>query len=144
MVLSIMQAAWLYAVSKTMLYRKINGCCNQVSYITSKQQLTPEEEKSLQSWVLQLQSWEFPPRIAQLREIAKELLQTKQDFKELCKNWSEKFLSLHPILQSKYSRTLDQKQFLAQNCDSIREWFDLYWRIKAQHSILDKDMYNID
>ena len=76
--------------------------------------------------------------------MAEELLQTKQDFKELGKNWSEKFLGRHPILQSKYSRTLDQERFLAQNRDSIREWFDLYWRIKAQHGILDKDTYNIN
>ena len=76
--------------------------------------------------------------------MAKELLRAKQDFKELGKNWSEKFLGRHPILQSKYSRTLDQERFLAQNRDSIREWFDLYWRIKAQHGILDEDTYNMD
>lgn len=76
--------------------------------------------------------------------MAEELLQAKQDFKELGKNWSEKFLGRHPILQSKYSCTLDQKRFLAQNRDLIREWFDLYWHIKAQHSILDEDTYNID
>ena len=137
--LSITQAAWLHAVSKTTLYHRINGRRDQVSYITSKQRLTPEEEESLQSWVLQLQSWGFPPRIAQLREMAEELLRAKQDFKELSKNWSEKFLCRHLILQSKYSRTLDQERFLAQNRDSIREWFDLYLSIKAQNGILDED-----
>ncbi len=35
--LSTTQAACFYAVSKTMLYHKINGCRDQVSYITSKQ-----------------------------------------------------------------------------------------------------------
>ena len=46
----------------------------------------PEEEEFLQSWVLQVQSRGFPPRIAQLREMVEELLQAKQDFKELGKN----------------------------------------------------------
>ena len=113
-------------------------------YITSKQRLTPEEEESLQSWVLQVQSWGFPPRIAQLREMAEELLRAKQDFKELGKNWSEEFLGRHPVLQSKYSRTLDQERFLAQNRNSIREWFDLDLFIKAQHDILHEDTYNMD
>ena len=34
----------------------------------------PKEEKSLQSWILQLQFWGFFPKIAQLHKIAKELL----------------------------------------------------------------------
>ncbi len=76
--------------------------------------------------------------------MAEKLLRAKQDFKELSKNWFEKFLSRHPVLQSKYSCTFDQERFLAQNWDSIREWFDLYLSIKAQHGILDKDAYNID
>ncbi len=69
--------SWLHAVLKTTLYHRINGRRDLVSYITSKQKLTPEEEESFQSWVLQLQSWGFPPRIAQLREIAEELLRVK-------------------------------------------------------------------
>ncbi len=71
--------------------------------------------------------------------MVEELLRAKQDFKELSKNWSEKFLCRHLILQSKYSRTLDQERFLTRNQDSIREWFDLYLSIKAQNGILDKD-----
>ena len=51
--------------------------------------------------MLQLQSWGFPPRIAQLREMAEELLRAKQDFKELGKNLSEKFLGRHSVLQVK-------------------------------------------
>ncbi len=76
--------------------------------------------------------------------MAEELLRAKQDFKEPGKNWSEKFLCRHPVLQSKYSHTLDQERFLSQNRDSIREWFDLYLSIKAQHGILDEDTYNMD
>ena len=135
-----MQVAWLHAVLKTTLYQKINGRLDQILYITSKQRLTHKEEEFLQSWVLQLQSWRFPPRIAQLRKMAEELLRAKQDFKELSQNWSEKLLSRHPELRSKYSRTFDQKRILAQNRDSIQKWFDLYLSIKAQYDILDKDM----
>ncbi len=72
------------------------------------------------------------------------MLRAKQDFNELGKNWSEKFLSRYPLLKSKYSRRLDQERFLAQNQDSIWEWFDLFLSIKAQHGILDEDTYNMD
>ncbi len=76
--------------------------------------------------------------------MAEELLQARHDFKKLGKNWTERFLNCHPILQSKYSYTLDQDRFLAQNRDSIQQWFNLYWSIKIKHGILNKDMYNID
>ena len=129
--LSITQAARLYVVLKAILYRKINGRRDQVSYGIFKRRLTPEEE-SIKSWVLEIQSWGFPPRVAQLREMATELLQAKGDYRELG------FLDRHPTLQVKYSRTLDQDRFLAQN------WFKLYQSIKVEYGILDEDTYNID
>ena len=76
--------------------------------------------------------------------MADSLLQVKQDFKKFDQNWSEKLLSRHSLLKSKYSYPLDQKRFLAQNQDLIKGWFDLYLSIKAQYGILDKDTYNID
>ena len=41
------------------MYHRINSRQDQVSYVTSKQRLTPEEEGSLQSWVNQ--SYQTPP-----------------------------------------------------------------------------------
>ena len=75
--LSITQAARLHVVSKVTLYRWINGRRDQVSYGITKQRLTPEGEDSIKSWVFEIQAWEFPPRVAQLREMGEELLQAK-------------------------------------------------------------------
>ena len=94
--LSITQAARLYVVSKATLYRRINGRRDQASYGILKQRLTPEEEESIKSWVLEIQSWGFPPRVAQLREMATELLQAKGDYRELEKNWVSAFLDRYP------------------------------------------------
>ena len=106
--LSITQAAYVYAVSKAKLYRRINGRRDQVSYRILKQKVTPEEEESIKNWILEIQSWGFPPIVAQLREMAVELLQAKGDDKELGKNLVSRYLSRHPTLQAKYSCTLDQ------------------------------------
>ena len=106
--------------------------------------MTPEEEESIKSWVLEIKSWGFPPRVAQLREMAKELLRAKDDYKELGKNWVSGFLDRHPTLQAKYNRTFDQDRFLAQNQDIIQDWFSLYQSIKAEYGILDEDTYNMD
>ncbi len=53
--------------------------------------------------------------MAKLCKMADSLLQVKQDFKKFDQNWSEKLLSRHSLLKSKYSYPLDQKRFLAQN-----------------------------
>ena len=73
-------------ISKKILYRKINSHRDQISCRISKRRLTPEEEESIKSWVLEIQSQGFPPRVAQLREMAEELLKAKGDYKELKKN----------------------------------------------------------
>ncbi len=142
--LSILQAARLYVVSKTTLYNRIHGRRGQASYGVTKQRLTPEEEESIESWVLDIQSWGFPPRVSQLREMAEELLQARGDYKELGVNWTSGFLTRHPMLQWKYSRTLDQERFLAQDPVIIQQWFDLYQSIKAKYVVLDEDIYNMD
>ena len=58
--------------------------------------MTPEEEKSVENWLLLIQSWGFPPRVTQLRAMAEELLQAKNDYKELGANSTSGFLARHP------------------------------------------------
>lgn len=82
--------------------------------------------------------------MAQLREMAEELLQARGDYKELGINWTSGFLARHPMLKSKHSRILDQDRFLAQDPIIIKEWFDLYRSIKAEHGVQEKDTYNMD
>ena len=53
--LSILQAARLYVVSKTILYNRIYGRCDQASYSVTKQRLILKEEESIKSWVLDIQ-----------------------------------------------------------------------------------------
>ena len=70
--------------------------------------------------------------------MAVELLQAKGDYKELGKNWVSKYLSRYPMLLAKYSRTLDQDRFLAQDYDIIQDCFNFYQSTKLEHGILDK------
>ena len=59
---------------KVTLYYKINDCHNQTLYRILKKRLTLEKKESIKSWVLEIQSWRFPPKIVQLQKIATELL----------------------------------------------------------------------
>lgn len=142
--LSITQAARRYDVSKTTLYNRLQGRRDQVLYARSRQRLTFEEEVSLEKWILQLQTWGWPPRISQLRDMASELLRGKGDTTKLGTNWISAYLDRHLGLKSKYSRTLDQDRYLAEDPETIQDWFQLYWSIKAKYGILDEDTYDMD
>lgn len=142
--LSISQAARRFVVPKSTLAARLRGQRDQESYGCSKQKLTPEEETSLEAWVLQLQAWGWPPRVSQLRDMAHELLRGKDDNTKLGANWITWYLSRHPGLKSKYSRTLVQERFLAEDPVIFHEWFELYNSVKAEYGILDKDTYNMD
>ena len=74
-------------LSKKALYHRTDGRRDQASYGVTKQRLTPEEEESIENWVLEIQSW----------GIAEELLQARGDYKELGINWTSGFQdsSLH-------------------------------------------------
>ena len=142
--LSLSQAARRFDVPKSTLSTRLHGVTDQASYSRSRQKLTPEEENALQDWVLQLQAWGWPPRVSRLRDMAQKLLQAKGDTTKLGRNWGLVFLNRHPGLKSKYSRTLDQERYLAEDPRIIQDWFALYASIKAKYSILDEDTYNMD
>ena len=105
--LSITKTASLYAVSKTTLYSRIYG--RQQRFISDqiKQLLTFEEENALMNWLLQLYAWGWRAKIAQLRQMAIELLRARGNHTAFGVNWQQHFLNCHSDLQAKYCRTLD-------------------------------------
>ena len=76
--------------------------------------------------------------------MANKLLYTRGVTINVGINWFPAFFGCHPGLKSKYSRTLDQERYLAEDPHVIQKWFTLYASVKAQYSILDEDTYNMD
>ena len=142
--LSISQAAKRYDVPKMTLSDRLRGRQDPVSYGKSRQRLSTEEEDCLENWVLQLQAWGWPPRVSLLRDMANKLLDARGVTIKVGINWFPAFLGRHPGLKSKYSRTLDQERYLAEDFQTIQDWFVLYASVKAQYGILDEDTYNMD
>ena len=76
--------------------------------------------------VLQLYAWGWPAKVAQLRQMAIELLRARGSHTALGVNWQQHFLHRHPDLQAKYSRTLDQERLFAENEEIFKHWFELF------------------
>ena len=142
--LSITKAAALYGVSKSTLHARIQGRQPRFSSDQVRQLLTPEEDDALKDCVLQLYAWGWPAKVAQLRQMAIELLRARGNHTALGVNWQQHFLHRHPDLQAKYSRTLDQERLFAENEEIFKHLSELFLSVKQKHGILDEDIYNMD
>ena len=122
--LSITKAAALYGVSKSTLHARNQGRQPRFSSDQVRQLLTPEEEDALKDCVLQLYAWGWPAKVAQLRQMAMELLRARGNQTALGVNWQQHFLHRHPGLQAKYSRTLDQCHEIRSRARAKARWVD--------------------
>ena len=106
--------------------------------------MIPEEENALKDWVLQLYAWGWPVKVAQLRQMAIELLRARGNHTALGVNWQQHILHLYPDLQAKYSRTLNQERLFAENEEVFKYYFELFLSVKQKHGTLNEDIYNMD
>ena len=142
--LSIRRAGEDYRVAYSTLNGRIKGAKSAIVRQEEQQRLFPEEEAILVKWIIRLQAWGWPARVEQARFMAEDLLRAKGDMQPLGKNWVQKFLSRHKEIKTKYIPPLDKERALAQDPQILKDWFELYGRIKAQYNVRDGDIYNMD
>ncbi len=70
-----------YGIPTSTLWDRINGRKTAAARNQQFQRLSQEEEEAICAWILRLQAWGWPPRVEQVRSIAKELLIKKGDDK---------------------------------------------------------------
>jgi len=74
---SIRKTADAFGVGYTTLHRRLNGGQSRSKASISRQLCTPAEEKAIVRWIVKLEEWGFPPRIAHVKE-AVALLKGKE------------------------------------------------------------------
>lgn len=82
--------------------------------------------------------------VSQLQRIAAELLRAKGDLRPVGTNWSQKYLSRYPLLQSRFVPLLDKSRVIVEDPDQIMRFFELFRTTKEEYSIHNNDVYNID
>ena len=143
--LSLRKAARQHGITFESLRGRVNrGAVSRQQANEDMQRLSALEEDILRDWCTQLESWGWPARICQLRKMAEEMLQAKEDNAPLGVNWQEAFLRRHPELKSRFIPPLDKERALAQDRDIIADWFELYLATKTKYGIEDEDIYNMD
>ena len=142
---SIRKTADAFGVGYTTLYRRLNGGQSRCRANISQQLYTPGEEKAIARWIVKLEEWGFPPRIAHVKA-AVALLKEKgwDEESTVGRNWITWYLNRHGALVSKLSSQFDKKRIKASDPNLIRSHFNKLQHLRRLYNILDKYTYNMD
>lgn len=78
------------------------------TFLEQKQCLTSAKETIVINWILQLESWNFPPLVFRVKELREKVLKKRKNFKLLAINWPQKFLIRHPEITYQWSQFFEQ------------------------------------
>jgi RecB family endonuclease NucS len=101
------------------------------------------EEVAIVRHVLKLSEQGYPPRLADVEEMANSLLTIRHQ-KVVGKNWAANFVKRRPELKVKFDRKQDYTRALCEDPEVIQGWFRLVQNTKAKYGIQDEDTYNFD
>lgn len=100
---SFRKVAEEFTVSRTTLRARIAGRRTMQQLHVDRQMLTPEEEESVKESIEKLQSWKWPDRVAQVKNLAQDLLSKRMDDPpEIGSTWVGRFLTRHPDLKEQF------------------------------------------
>jgi hypothetical protein len=141
---SVRAAAKAYGISRTTLQARVNGRTNRATSHEYRQRLTPAQETFLVQWILDEESYGRPPTHARLRQMATRLLSAGGETRALGKNWTEGFLSRNTAVATLIGRKIERARTSGATETVIREFFELYNRLRVRYNITTENTWNMD
>lgn len=121
---NIKDAATAHDVTYGRLRNRLVGIEPKGKAHTDQQLLTPIEEKTMVAWILQLDDWGFPLRMKYVKDMATHFVRSHGvKNPNLGVNWTSRFLTRHPQLETKFAVRLDKQRGYANNPHIIRDFF---------------------
>jgi hypothetical protein len=141
--LSYRAAAKLYNIPEATLRHRMNGRRARQDTRTNSTKLTELEENAILQNILDLDSRGFPPRLADVGDMANILL-AERDAPRVGQRWPSNFVKRHPDLRTRFNRAYDYQRALCEDPEKIGAWFRLVQNMRAKYGIQDADLYNFD
>ena len=141
--LSLRRAAATYNVSYTTLYHQRAGRPSQADRRPTTISLDKTKEEVIIQHILDLVERGFPPRLADVADMANSL-RAERNLAQVGPRWPSTFVKRRPELQVKFNRKYDYKRALCEDPVAIQAWFQLVANTKAKYGIQDEDTYNFD
>ena len=145
--LSVRKLSRQYGLPRSTLHDRIHGRQSKQTFAATRQLLKPEQEEALETYIMQLVAWGWPPRVNQVKCLAEELYSLNHPTGPPIKigvNWVQKLLSRRTQLTSVLSTAADKKERMAtHNTEKLARWFALYKKTVEDYKIESRDIYNM-
>jgi len=105
--------------------------------------LRGSEEVAIVRHILKLSEQGYPPRLADVEEMANDLLWVRNQ-NPVSKRWAANFVKRRPKLKVKFNRKYDCSRALCEDSEVMEGWFRLVQNTKAKYGIQDEDTYNFN
>jgi hypothetical protein len=105
--------------------------------------LTELEEGVIVNYILDWDSRGFPPRQADVEDMANYLRKCRRA-KPVGKLWVHRFIQRRLELKTRFNRVYDFQRALCEDPKLIGAWFQLVQNMRAKYGVVDSDFYNFD
>jgi DDE superfamily endonuclease/helix-turn-helix, Psq domain len=141
--LSARAAATIYKCSHATLSRRLKGTQSRYNSMPNSRNLTSLEEVTIVQYILDLDARLYPPRLADVEDMANRLL-AERDTPPVGKRWASNFVKRQPELRTRFLRRYDYKRAQCEDPETIRAWFVLVKNVITKYGVVDADIYNFD
>ncbi len=133
-----------YGVSKSTLLRRLDGGVSRRIARNAQQLLTIEQEQSLITWILTLESEGHAPTHGTVREMASQIARISGGPQTLGKRWIQRFFARNSELHSKLGKKIDHQRIDNANPDVLHPWFTQFRRVLTEYNVSTEDVWNMD
>ena len=116
------QAARVWNVPRTTLYRRLRGAEPRNIAKAHCQRLSSSQEDSLVEWIRIQGTIGYPPTHATIRFIASRVLANDGDPRPLGKNWMEGFLRRNPSVRTMKGKSIESARLSNANAKIIQDF----------------------
>jgi hypothetical protein len=141
---SIRAAARHHHLSHASLQRRLRGGVSSHQRHKEQSLLSEEQEKLLQSWILEAESNGHPVTNPYVRELAGLISNRSGGPATVGQNWVSRFIKRHPAIKSKVGRKIDALRIQNTTPAALTEWFALFKRTQQTHNVKPQHIWNMD
>jgi hypothetical protein len=121
---SVQRAASTFYCPRTTVRRRRAGTAARSDCQPNSKKLSKLEEESIVSYIVELDSRGFSPRLGAVRDMADKLLAAR-GAEQVGQNWPTNFVKRTPSLTTRFNRPYDRQSALCEDPLVIRPWFEL-------------------
>ena len=142
---SLRKCAEAFAVPySTLQGRVIGGRKSYSNAHKGRQLLSVPEEKSIVTWIEQLDRRGLPPRIEMVTDLAIKILASRGKEPKIGQHWISRFLNRHSHLCTKFSTQVQKQRVLAGYPSVVKACFSKLQPIVSSRNIQPQHTYNMD